>query len=141
MIRGPPRSTRTDTLFPYTTLFRSLIGEREAARAPGCPSERTVLLSKISAVGRCAETRARFESLIVALQDDVGDAGDRIRTIDRRSAVRNDLESVDRGQRARRDVHALYGRTIGNAVPIQKRERSVTAENRPTARRNVVPTR
>src|SRR3546814_8273240 len=27
MIRRPPRSTRTDTLFPYTTLFRSLIGE------------------------------------------------------------------------------------------------------------------
>src|SRR3546814_5406854 len=24
MIRQPPRSTRTDTLFPYTTLFRSL---------------------------------------------------------------------------------------------------------------------
>src|SRR3546814_6847364 len=28
MIRRPPRSTRTDTLFPYTTLFRS---RREAA--------------------------------------------------------------------------------------------------------------
>src|SRR3546814_11474015 len=27
MIRRPPRSTRTDTLFPYTTLFRSLIGD------------------------------------------------------------------------------------------------------------------
>src|SRR3546814_19401226 len=26
MIRRPPRSTRTDTLFPYTTLFRSIIG-------------------------------------------------------------------------------------------------------------------
>src|SRR3546814_853777 len=26
MIRLPPRSTRTDTLFPYTTLFRSLQG-------------------------------------------------------------------------------------------------------------------
>src|SRR3546814_4695172 len=26
MIRRPPRSTRTDTLFPYTTLFRSLAG-------------------------------------------------------------------------------------------------------------------
>src|SRR3546814_2933749 len=26
MIRRPPRSTRTDTLFPYTTLFRSGIG-------------------------------------------------------------------------------------------------------------------
>src|SRR3546814_15205803 len=27
MIRRPPRSTRTDTLFPYTTLFRSLAGD------------------------------------------------------------------------------------------------------------------
>src|SRR3546814_4138277 len=26
MIRRPPRSTRTDTLFPYTTLFRSGVG-------------------------------------------------------------------------------------------------------------------
>src|SRR3546814_15302954 len=25
MIRRPPRSTRTDTLFPYTTLFRSMV--------------------------------------------------------------------------------------------------------------------
>src|SRR3546814_5972041 len=31
MIRRPPRSTRTDTLFPYTTLFRSLISGRGAA--------------------------------------------------------------------------------------------------------------
>src|SRR3546814_19502244 len=28
MIRLPPRSTRTDTLFPYTTLFRSLMRPR-----------------------------------------------------------------------------------------------------------------
>src|SRR3546814_20262938 len=28
MIRRPPRSTRTDTLFPYTTLFRSLLEQR-----------------------------------------------------------------------------------------------------------------
>src|SRR3546814_14095262 len=28
MIRRPPRSTRTDTLFPYTTLFRSISGDR-----------------------------------------------------------------------------------------------------------------
>src|SRR3546814_5731000 len=30
MIRRPPRSTRTDTLFPYTTLFRSLLGDHRA---------------------------------------------------------------------------------------------------------------
>src|SRR3546814_11490329 len=28
MIRRPPRSTRTDTLFPYTTLFRSANGKQ-----------------------------------------------------------------------------------------------------------------
>src|SRR3546814_9295328 len=31
MIRRPPRSTRTDTLFPYTTLFRSVRPQRPAA--------------------------------------------------------------------------------------------------------------
>src|SRR3546814_13315098 len=31
MIRRPPRSTRTDTLFPYTTLFRSDIGNPDRA--------------------------------------------------------------------------------------------------------------
>src|SRR3546814_6342221 len=32
MIRRPPRSTRTDTLFPYTTLFRSREGEHEGGK-------------------------------------------------------------------------------------------------------------
>src|SRR3546814_2264377 len=32
MIRLPPRSTRTDTLFPYTTLFRSELGVPAPAR-------------------------------------------------------------------------------------------------------------
>src|SRR3546814_12863705 len=34
MIRRPPRSTRTDTLFPYTTLFRSSEGAADGRR-PG----------------------------------------------------------------------------------------------------------
>src|SRR3546814_1509784 len=33
MIRRPPRSTRTDTLFPYTTLFRSAIPYTAACRS------------------------------------------------------------------------------------------------------------
>src|SRR3546814_1664852 len=36
MIRRPPRSTRTDTLFPYTTLFRS--GHAGGWRHAGCPA-------------------------------------------------------------------------------------------------------
>src|SRR3546814_16474953 len=35
MIRRPPKSTRTDTLFPYSTLFRSA----DALRAAGMPVE------------------------------------------------------------------------------------------------------
>src|SRR3546814_20737742 len=38
MIRRPPRSTRTDTLFPYTTLFRSPRRSRPVAR----PMERQI---------------------------------------------------------------------------------------------------
>src|SRR3546814_10525524 len=37
MIRRPPRSTRTDTLFPYTTLFRSQGGQAETATRFGLP--------------------------------------------------------------------------------------------------------
>src|SRR3546814_4330068 len=39
MIRRPPRSTRTDTLFPYTTLFRSTHREwrNERILVPGRP--------------------------------------------------------------------------------------------------------
>src|SRR3546814_10731319 len=33
MIRRPPRSTRTDTLFPYTTLFRSGNGRRDVRKS------------------------------------------------------------------------------------------------------------
>src|SRR3546814_1868805 len=42
MIRRPPRSTRTDTLFPYTTLFRS----------SGAFSALGLVASKVSRIGR-----------------------------------------------------------------------------------------
>src|SRR3546814_4792655 len=48
MIRRPPRSTRTDTLFPYTTLFRS----RPARHA---------LEGGRAAAGRLCEVRRRHE--------------------------------------------------------------------------------
>src|SRR3546814_3084379 len=43
MIRRPPRSTRTDTLFPYTTLFRSTkakLDEAEKSKATGMVFDR-----------------------------------------------------------------------------------------------------
>src|SRR3546814_14096806 len=41
MIRRPPRSTRTDTLFPYTTLFRSPCWAPSHRREPRPPARRT----------------------------------------------------------------------------------------------------
>src|SRR3546814_6916613 len=49
MIRRPPRSTRTDTLFPYTTLFRS--GSR---RRSACACLRNSLSGGNAAAGRPA---------------------------------------------------------------------------------------
>src|SRR3546814_15645742 len=45
MIRRPPRSTRTDTLFPYTTLFRSREADIFAISAPrACADQKLPLV-------------------------------------------------------------------------------------------------
>src|SRR3546814_2849464 len=75
MIRQPPRSTRTDTLFPYTTLFRS---PRRRATAPSrasgassasaiaSPSERQPLRAEFHhrAGGRSEEHTSELQSLM-----------------------------------------------------------------------------
>src|SRR3546814_6689757 len=43
MIRRPPRSTRTDTLFPYTTLFRSPASDRGRRGGADCGAVRAAL--------------------------------------------------------------------------------------------------
>src|SRR3546814_12480069 len=45
MIRRPPRSTRTDTLFPYTTLFRSIRSTGWAPAPPGAASSTSGIAS------------------------------------------------------------------------------------------------
>src|SRR3546814_9924126 len=52
MIRRPPRSTRTDTLFPYTTLFRS--AERSGPDLPFRSAARQRLSGKRSLVAGAA---------------------------------------------------------------------------------------
>src|SRR3546814_2910218 len=55
MIRRPPRSTRTDTLFPYTTLFRSDV-DPHLGRDP-CGEIAEVQPGKLPAVGRVEGAR------------------------------------------------------------------------------------
>src|SRR3546814_1487531 len=56
MIRRPPRSTRTDTLFPYTTLFRSLI--RRGTAGQSRPAALDVSGRLRGACGPCPRYRA-----------------------------------------------------------------------------------
>src|SRR3546814_16276725 len=57
MIRRPPRSTRTDTLFPYTTLFRSCGEGSQGRGAPACA--RRIDLQDRDPCRRCFEGRRR----------------------------------------------------------------------------------
>src|SRR3546814_6283355 len=60
MIRRPPRSTRTDTLFPYTTLFRSRPADgprRRAAVEAGAPEPPLELGQVHALAGRGANLR------------------------------------------------------------------------------------
>src|SRR3546814_11468128 len=57
MIRRPPRSTRTDTLFPYTTLFRSASARGRAAGAFRESSASSCLLER---AGERAHLRRRL---------------------------------------------------------------------------------
>src|SRR3546814_15325119 len=65
MIRRPPRSTRTDTLFPYTTLFRSARAEPLVERL--WQSELAAL--PVSTPEQRAGLQARLRDLARTIQD------------------------------------------------------------------------
>src|SRR3546814_19990293 len=62
MLRLPPRSTRTDTLFPYTTLFRSMLEAWEVTRDDALRSAidraLTFLTTELINIGRLANGKA-----------------------------------------------------------------------------------
>src|SRR3546814_16581598 len=74
MIRRPPRSTRTDTLFPYTTLFRSLYKD-DASRRVSEPSAGPLFASENEADDLASGTiyvlRSKSENPIVAANREV----------------------------------------------------------------------
>src|SRR3546814_6124560 len=74
MIRRPPRSTRTDTLFPYTTLFRSIINLDITLEKNGfiADSSKTYLIGDVSSAAkrlvRVAQEAMRSEEHTSELQ-------------------------------------------------------------------------
>src|SRR3546814_18264766 len=72
MIRRPPRSTRTDTLFPYTTLFRSI--EFPLLAFSHC-RDVVVAVSKAGGMGvfgAAALSPARLEEELAWIDDHIG---------------------------------------------------------------------
>src|SRR3546814_6938587 len=63
MIRLPPRSTRTDTLFPHTTLFRSSM-RRELICHPGTPGKAVRAVAVEVSLSRSEEHTSELQSLM-----------------------------------------------------------------------------
>src|SRR3546814_5474021 len=62
MIRRPPRSTRTDTLFPYTTLFRSTVADMPSGRDGVSPSSDLFGRPSMNGAGAIGAVRERGAS-------------------------------------------------------------------------------
>src|SRR3546814_19680828 len=60
MIRRPPRSTRTDTLFPYTTLFRSIVSASQTLVASAAVEDTVPEVMRAKALGCARMSRAEL---------------------------------------------------------------------------------
>src|SRR3546814_4968576 len=100
MIRRPPRSTRTDTLFPYTTLFRSVRPVQRLDKPEDRDAARTALAGAPLCGGQAGALRARRRlgrdrRPAAAIAD--------LRRVDRRRALHRQVQDAVRagGLRAR----------------------------------------
>src|SRR3546814_1725694 len=107
MIRRPPRSTRTDTLFPYTTLFRSSGTER-----PCQPGDIALLAPTGAELWRYEEALER-RGIPVATQAGKG--------LFRRQEIQ-DLIALTRALADRRDTLALGALLRGPLVGLTDRK-------------------
>src|SRR3546814_5524177 len=107
MIRRPPRSTRTDTLFPYTTLFRSSAGEgeetssnavrAEPVEAPSLPSTPSEEKDSPSTSSGQTEEKARKPAPTERASDPAIPAGTTMTRLTVREALRDAMaEEIDR---------------------------------------------
>src|SRR3546814_10909197 len=95
MIRRPPRSTRTDTLFPYTTLFRS--DRRAAGGRSRLHPDRDDLRHAQREGGRPRRHRSRGGARNGGAADDLDDADGHVRAQSLRSEEHtSELQSLMR---------------------------------------------
>src|SRR3546814_1503100 len=85
MIRRPPRSTRTDTLFPYTTLFRSWLSELDLRQGQALAAD---------LLRRRDDLRGAAYHLLAILVDDTAVEGDAALGLVFGSRVDNDRDGI-----------------------------------------------
>src|SRR3546814_15631627 len=116
MIRLPPRSTRTDTLFPYTTLFRSL-AETALRHLLGDPR----LLHRMATIARQPLDRGDEAALALGNRDeaaanrlavDVDGAGAAIAGAAAIFGAGQVRRVAQRPQQGRFGVHAIFHRAL-----------------------------
>src|SRR3546814_10022104 len=134
MIRRPPRSTRTDTLFPYTTLFRSCRSGSRNRRT----SSQTCSAVSIEQSPDCALWRCAAAILIGDRHDDSGFPGDRRRrggTFRGRPADATWTCRGDRGRRSEEHTSELQSlMRISYAVFCLKKKKKQHLEKRTNRR-------
>src|SRR3546814_19618092 len=110
MIRRPPRSTRTDTLFPYTTLFRSPLA------APSAPGKRAVRDRVQVALGIAREAEGLQQRRRRAAQHLLGhqlaDADHLVAVVRIRDPVGVLAKAVEHRERVRREAADAAGRLL-----------------------------
>src|SRR3546814_19307122 len=123
MIRRPPRSTRTDTLLPYTTLFRS-VGEQLGGVPIGRGNDRTPQTMRIGERSRRHLRRRQIGRRIdIAHRDMVEQFGAVDVTVDERDMVIEAKLAYPRRQRV-----ALTLALTGQQGGVRSEERRVGKE-------------
>src|SRR3546814_14359437 len=97
MFWRPPRSTRTDTLFPYTTLFRSM-SSFVGAEIVKCERPELTSAKVIVSGGRALKDSETFQQYIVPLADHLGAAVGASRHAVDAGYVPNDSQVVKTGK-------------------------------------------
>src|SRR3546814_3606851 len=94
MVRRPPRSTRPDTLFPYTTLFRSVWGQGNVSittSAAGAVRSGNVVASSITVDTAAAPVDGVTKTSFVGGKASIVQAGD---AADAEDSVRGNLNAT-----------------------------------------------
>src|SRR3546814_17694994 len=117
MIRRPPRSTRTDTLFPYTTLFRSQPADQEGQGDEGDRDDQHERRDRIDLWGDADADHAED------IDRQRGSAGAGHEVGNDEVVERDDEGQHGAGQNGRascRERGGPYGEISGGAVSLQK---------------------